>query len=135
MASRYLNQFQYTLEKDTVTLFGTANIGASGAVSGLLGGGIASITKQATAGQYVITLEDSWSHFFALEAQIVDDAVSAIARVQVLQDPATIQATVAAKTIKIQCLDYAGVAANPISGAQLSFKIVLRKSSVGPFDT
>jgi hypothetical protein len=118
-----------------VTLFGSAVIGSSGAVGTVKGGGIASVVKESTAGQYTITLEDLWSRFLGFNAGITDDAVSAIAHIQVLMDPATLQATVASTgAITIQCLDYAGAAANPASGSVLSFRITLRKSSVGPWD-
>jgi hypothetical protein len=136
MGNRYLNQFQYTLEKDTVTLFGSAVIGASGAVGTVKGGGIASVVKEATAGQYTITLEDSWSRFLGFTAGTTGAAISPVANIQVLMAPATLQATVqSTKAILIQCIDYAGAAVNPTSGHVLSFRITMRKSSVGPFDT
>lgn len=136
MGNRYLNQFQYTLEKDTVALYGSAVIGASGAVGTVKGGGIASVVKEATAGQYTITLEDKWSRFLGFIAGTTGAAISPVAYIQVLMAPATLQATVTgSKTILIQCIDYAGAAVNPTSGHVLSFKITMRKSSVGPFDS
>lgn len=133
--NRYLHQFQYTMEKDTVTLFGTVDIGASGAVSLAKGGGIESVTKEATAGQYTIQLAERYSRFLNIQAQVVRATPSAVATVQLLMAPATLQADVKADgQLVIQCLDFAGVAANPESGAQLQLRIVMRNSSVGPND-
>lgn len=135
MANRYLNQFQYTFEADTVTIFGSAVIGGSGAVGSVKGGGIASVTKESTAGQYTIQLSDRYSRFLSFIAGTTLGTVSAIARVQVLMAPATLQATVKSTgQILVQCLDYAGAAANPESGSVLSFRITMRNSSVGPND-
>lgn len=135
MANKYLNQFQYTYEKDTVSIFGSAVIGASGAVSAAKGGGIASVVKESTAGQYTITLTDRFSRFLGIDAAVTDDAISAVARVQVLMDPATLQASIKANgEIVVQCVDFAGAAVNPASGSSLSFRITMRNSSVGPND-
>lgn len=133
--NRYLHQFQYTMEKDTVTLFGTVDIGASGAVTLTKGGGIESVTKEATAGQYTIQLAERYSRFLNIQAQPILATPSAVAAVQLLMDPATMQADIKADgQIVVQCLNYAGVAANPESGAQLQLRIVMRNSSVGPND-
>lgn len=136
MGNRYLNQFQYTLEKDTVALYGSAVIGSSGAVGTVKGGGIAGVVKESTDGQYTITLQDNWSRFLGFIAGVTSSTINSVAKIQVLMAPATLQATVTgSKTITIQCVDFDGAAVNPPSGSVLSFKVTMRKSSVGPFDT
>jgi hypothetical protein len=134
MGNRYLNQFQYTLEKDSVTLFSSLVIGAAGAVSTVKGGGIKAITKTGT-GKYEIEFEDKWSRYLDGHAGIVSAAAPNIAMVYVKGNPATLQADIAStKKLTIECLDFAGAAANPASGTVLSLVSVFRKSSVGPFD-
>lgn len=142
MANRHtLNQFQYTFEKDTVTVYGKFNVGTSGAVDAYQGGGVASVVKESTAGQYTINFKDKYSRFLEFSASIVDDAISQVAKVQVLMDPATVQATVSAgAALLVQCLAIESdatpqlIAANPASGAVVFFKAVFRNTTVGPFD-
>jgi hypothetical protein len=137
MANRFFKQFQYTYEQDTVTLYGEFSVGASGAVTSgtVKGGGILSVTKEATAGQYSIALTDYFQRLLFVEVLNVDDAVSAWASANVLEDPSALQTDFKAdKTFKIQLQDYAGSAVNATSGAQIKLKITCRNSSVGPYD-
>jgi hypothetical protein len=137
MANKYLNQFQYTYEKDTVTLYGEFTVGASGAVTAntVKGGGLSGVVKESTAGQYSITLSDYFQRILFVEALNVDDAVSAWASVAVLEDPSALQTDFKAdKTFKIQLQDYAGAAVNATSGAQIKLKITCRNTTVGPYD-
>jgi hypothetical protein len=134
MGNRYLNQFQYTLEKDTVTLYGSIVIGAAGAVGTVKGGGISGVVKSGT-GLYTISFEDQWSRYLDGKVGIVKATAPNIAMTYVKNNPATLQADVQAnKAVIIECLDFAGAAADPASGTVLSFTAVFRKSSVGPFD-
>lgn len=143
MSNRHtLNQFQYTFEKDTVTIFGQFSIGASGAVTAgtVKGGGVLSVTKEATAGQYTIAFKDKYSRFLDFEAFIVDDAISQITKIQPLVDPATLQSGLASTgSLVVQCLAVESdatpvlIAANPASGALVMFRAVFRNSSVNPF--
>lgn len=135
MANRYFNQFQYTYEKDTVTIYGSLTVGASGAVTSFAGGGISTITKESTAGQYSIVLTDYFQRLLMFKAINVDDAVSAWASVAILEDPAALQSDFKAdKTFKIQLQDYAAAAVNATSGAVIYFEITLRNTTVGPYD-
>lgn len=135
MANRYLFQFAYWFERNVVTIFAKAVIGAAGAVASIAGGGLASVTKEVADGQYSITLSDKYNQLLKVEGSVVHATISGVAAVQVLENPATIQADfLADKTFKIQCVDYAGVAVNPPAGSQISLKIEVRNSSVGPFD-
>ena len=134
MGNRYLNQFQYTLEKDSVTLFGSFVIGAAGAVGTIKGGGIKAVTKTGT-GLYQIEFEDSWSRYLDGHVGFVAASAPNIAMVYVKNSPATLQADVqSTKKVSIECLDFSGVAANPNSGIVISFVSVFRKASQGPWD-
>lgn len=134
MGNRYMSQFQYTLEKDTVTLYGSVVIGAAGAVALVKGGGIAGVTKVGT-GLYEFEFEDSWSRLLHVSAGIVSASAPGIASAYVKENPSALQADVQAdKKFKIEALDFAGVAANPPAGCVISFVVVFRKSSYGPFD-
>jgi hypothetical protein len=141
MANRYLKQFQYTLEQDSVTLYGAFVVGAAGAVSSTKGGGILSVVKEATAGQYSVTLTDKWSKLLFVEACQVLATVSQVEKVQVLESSTSLQTAVTAGTaFKLQFLGFTSssdptlVATNPDSGTQVQLKITVRNSSVGRFD-
>jgi hypothetical protein len=134
MGNRYMSQFQYTLEKDTVTLFGSVVIGAAGAVQTVKGGGIADVVKSGT-GLYEIEFEDSWSRLLHSTAGIVKASAPNIASIYIKENPATLQADVQAdQKYKFECLDFAGAAADPSSGTVISIVVVFRKTSIGPFD-
>ena len=131
MANRTYNQAQYTAERAPVTLFATVTIGAAGAVSAKKGYGIKSVTKEATAGQYTIVLEDKFSRALAVHATVVHSSISAALNVQVLNTPAQLQAALAAGTgFVIQCIDKTGAAVNPESGSQIFVQVVASNSSV-----
>jgi hypothetical protein len=135
MANRYLEQFTYSMEKKTVRLFGSFVIGAAGAVGTVKGGGIKSVVKEATAGQYSITLNDKWSRLLHANGGFVGANPSGVASVQVLENPANLQSDFAAdSTYKIQFYDFAGDAVDAASGSVHSFEIVVRNSSVGAWD-
>lgn len=131
MANRTYNQAQYTAERAPVTLFATIAVGASGAVSAKKGYGIKSVTKESTAGQYTIVLEDKFSRALAVTAQVVHSAISAVAEIQVLNTPAQLQAALAAGTgFVIQLIDKTGAAVNAESGSQVFLQVVACNSSV-----
>jgi len=141
MANRYLQQFQYTYEKDTVSIYGSVLIGNSGAVTSFQGAGVASVVKESADGQYTITLTDKFNRFLRMDMGIIDDAISQVSGIQILMDPASMQADIkSTKEIVIQCVgptataDTALVAANPASGALIQFRIVMRNSSVAVDD-
>lgn len=131
MANRTYNQAQYTAERAPVTLYATIAIGAAGAVSAKKGYGIKSVTKEATAGQYTIVLEDKFSRALAVQGQVVHSAISAVQSIQVLETPADLQTDVASGTgFRIQLVNASGAAANAESGAQVFLQVVASNSSV-----
>lgn len=136
MANRTLAQFQYSFEKDLVTIHGQVLIGAAGAVTSYQGGGVSAVTKvAATTGQYDIVLEDKYSKFMGAEFTLALASLVNVASVQVFQAPATMQADIiASKTVRIAVADFAGAAVDPTSGTLIQFKLVFRNSSYAPFD-
>lgn len=131
MANRLYQQFQYTAERAPVTLYATLAVGASGAVSAVKGYGIASITKEATAGQYTVVLSDKFTRALSVQAQIVHSAISAVKHFQVIETPAQLQSAVVGGTgFVVQLINNAGAAANLESGAQVFIQVVVVNSSV-----
>ncbi len=125
------------LERDVVNLYGVINVGASGAVSSGKGGGVVSVVKEATAGQYTVTLDKGFSKILHFSATVVGSAVTAVSQVQILMTPAALATAIAGTgAIVIQCLDFAGAAVNPASGAQLQLHVQYRRTSakVGAWD-
>lgn len=133
--SRNYYKNPYTLEVDTVTLFGEFSVGAAGAVSGILGGGIANVVKEAAAGKYTISTTDKFAKFLDIKILGIDDAALTFAQAQVFQDPATLQADIkSAKAVTVQLLDFAGAAVNPANGTKIMFELKFRQSSIGRYD-
>lgn len=134
MSSNTVN-WSKALEQEVVDLYLTLDVGASGAVSSAKGIGLSGIVKETADGQYSITLKEAWIKLLHASVLVIDDATSAVAMVQILENPANLQADMKAdKTFKIQCLDFTGAAVNPTSGCQLKIKVTLRNSSYGPAD-
>lgn len=71
MANRNFHNMRYSLTADVVSLFGSFDIGAAGAVANAVGNGV---TPSLTAtGRYKITLEDKYNRFLGYDAKIVCD--------------------------------------------------------------
>jgi hypothetical protein len=135
MANRYFYKNHYSLEVDVVHLFAEVKIGASGAVTSAKGGGIASVTKESTAGQYTIKFSDKFSKFLGMKFDVVHSSISGVAFIQVLESGSTFQADIKAdQSITIQLLDFAGAAVNAPSGAALIIESKFRVSSIGRND-
>jgi len=136
MANKYFYATQYSYEVEPVKLYARIRIGAAGAVvAGKNGLGIKSVVKEATAGQYSIELADKFARLLMVSTKVVDDAVSAVGQIQVLEAPESIQADLKVdKKFKIQCVDFAGAAVNPASGAEIIIEITMRQSKIGRGD-
>jgi hypothetical protein len=119
-----------------VEVYGSAVIGASGAVGTVKGGGIASVVKESTAGQYTITLTERFERLISSNVGcFAATATGVVPIAQVLMSPATLQASFKANgALTVQFYDYAGAAANPASGSVVSFRVVVRNTQVGPYD-
>jgi hypothetical protein len=126
MANRYFQQFQLSIEKQVVSLFGKVAIGASGAptLDTAMSKGIASISRSDT-GDYTITLQDTYYKFLCSNFQFLYNGASNISETQLVSE-----AVNSTKVITITTLDFAGAAADPTSGSVLYFELKLRNSSV-----
>lgn len=123
MANRYFNsQFIYSFEQQPVKLWLKATIGASGAVTldAANSKGIATIVKEATAGQYTITLQDKYKKLMHVDqSQLLAGGPSAAPDMNLLSE-----SVASAKTLVIQ-FSAASVAANMDSGVVLRICIDL----------
>lgn len=126
---------RWSYEKDVGDVYVSVLIGASGAVTSHNGGGITSVTKLATAGQYAIQLQATYQRLLSTSASVVNATATTVAMVQVLESGATMQAEFKADgNLVVQCLDFAGAAVNPPSGSRLLVKLEVRESSSAVFD-
>lgn len=128
MANRYMNQFRYSFERAVVEIFLKATFGASGAVTldSSLSKGVASITKEAGAGQYTILLQDTYAKLLGVDRTMVeaDDPAAPIMHV-------TAEDVASAKTIGLQMLGPDGTTAtNPADGEIMLVRIALKNSSI-----
>lgn len=131
-----LNQFQYTMEKDTVTLYGSFSCDGYGEVAEYQGGGIESVEAvSATTGTFDITLSDGWDYLFMVDAMIIKNgALAAVNGFQLANAPADLEDDIQNRTpLRLICHND-GVAADPASGELVRFRIVVRRTAVGPFD-
>jgi hypothetical protein len=128
--NRYFSQSShYTIEKDTVTLFGNVAIGGTGAVGTVGGAGIASVARTGT-GAYTITLTDLFNKLLAFRWCFGGGTASGIGSVELAGSLATQTSDIKAKTVKVVCYSSAATAADPASGCVLQFEIVGRNTSV-----
>jgi len=123
------------LERDVIHLYADVTIGASGAVTTAKGGALLSVAKQATAGQYNVTLDSGFNKLLHVSAQMVGASATGVCSIDVLQSPASVLTNLKnGAALTIQCYDYAGAAVNPASGSVIKLKLEVRRTTVGPFD-
>jgi hypothetical protein len=136
MGSRSGTLYDRTLayETELVKIYGSIVVGAAGAVTSFQGGGFESVTKETAAGNYTIGLKHAYDRLLFVNVVPVKATVSDVASVQVLNAPATLQATFKGGEVVIQLLDEAGAAVNAASGEVLLVEITARRGSVGPYD-
>jgi hypothetical protein len=131
MANRSYQQPLGSIEVNMVELYGSILVGASGAVTSFTGA--ATVVKNATAGNYTITLDDRFYKLFSVRALATGPAATGVVpSAELVVTPATKQASFQTSgAVTIQFYDYAGVAANLTSGSEVTFSITVRNSSVG----
>jgi hypothetical protein len=130
MANRYFDQFQLSLEKSKVRLFGKVSIGATGAptLDAVNSKGVASITRN-SAGNYTVVLQDVYSRFMDFHPCLVVGAGTPAAPHCFVVSESV--ANVASKAIVIQFTAADGVTAtDPADGESLRFTLDLKNSSV-----
>lgn len=104
-------------------LFGEITVGASGAVSSQDCDGF-TVAKEATAGQYTLTLDETFNKFLALDTTIIDAT-------DVLFDTVLSEDVDGAKTIVVQLWDADTPAAtDATSGTVLKFAIAVKNTSL-----
>ena len=138
MSESLQSQNQMTWERDTMTAYLRFGVGASGAVTAdsAKGGGLVSVTKETAAGQYSIALAQPFSRLLHVNVTpVLDSAQVGVFTWQILEVPADLQTDAKADgTFKIQFYNAAGSATNLASGSQVLVQVVLRKTTVGPWD-
>lgn len=127
--NRYYTQFQLSLEKRNVFLFGRAAIGAVGAptISATLSKGIASIARTGV-GAYRITLQDKYVALLGLNHFLVLAAGAPAAVGGMVVRAASV--TASTPIIDIEFVDGAGAAVELDSGTTLCLELVLKATSV-----
>lgn len=128
--NRSFNQFQYSLEKQVVSLFGTVTIGSTGAVGAVTGLGISGVTRTGT-GAYTITLTEGFNKLLGFNWIFGGGTASGIGSVELAQSLANQGTDIKAGTVDIVCYSATTTAADPASGCVLQFEIIARNSSVG----
>lgn len=156
MSALPYTQFDFSLVRKKVTLYAVCDIGASGAVTleqwtppvnssaGSYASastspanaysptgtqGVASVTKESTAGQYTFVFQGSFARVLKADFTplVATTGVSAAAKLGVVGTSPSVSS--APGTITIQLVDYAGIAVNPASGERIIFEFVLDDSS------
>ena len=131
MANRRFEQFQLSLEKAIVTLYGQVAIGSTGAptLSTAKSKGILSIARTAT-GKYTITLSDIYQRLVGFDYTYIvasgAPGTTAVASPVVRAD----NSASATPTIVVEFLDNTGTANEIASGVTLLIQIQLKNSVV-----
>jgi len=123
--NRLYNQFFLSLERGKAVLFGKVAIGATGAptLNAVKSKGIASISRTGV-GAYTVTLNDIYVDMYKCGVSFLFATSPGVANVYVVSHNVG-----AAKTILIQCQDFAGAAVDPASGAEMQMEIMLKTST------
>jgi hypothetical protein len=130
MANRMFHPNGGALEQRVVTLYGTATIGASGAVSASTGKGIATIVRT-SAGKYTVTLSDSYNSLMYGDCKLLHSTLSDPNTVGIYANLFSTAVTGATPTVVFQFQNVTdGAAADPASGAVIYFKFDLKNSTV-----
>lgn len=156
MSALAYTQFDFSLIRKKVTLYAVVDIGASGActlkqwnppTAGAAGSyssagtsqaspysptgtqGIASVTKESTAGQYTFVFQGSFARLLKADFTplVATTGVSAACKLGVIGTAPSVTSNPGQVTV--QLVDYAGNAVNPASGERIIFEFVLDDSS------
>jgi hypothetical protein len=139
MAQRKFEQFQLSLEKEVVTLYGNIPIGATGAVGTLTKNqnqGINSVVRNST-GNYTITFGnsaqntiDKYVRAVSVDVQVLFGTVSAVAGYQIFADNSASGNIIIQFTGPTSSSVTTPVAVDPDNGAVLLLAVSLKNSSV-----
>ncbi len=121
----------YSMHVSPVMLDATISIGASGAVSSVVGSTIASASKIST-GIYTIVFQDNYAGLYAAmgSMQSPSSGLSGVSTIEIQNAPAASVSASSSPSITVKCLDAAGAVVNPASGSALNVLMILSNSSV-----
>lgn len=132
MGNRWSNQFQATLAKGIITLYGKTSFGAAGAPTIIRGTnfesqGIATFVRNST-GDFTITLQDNWVAYVGATFTWDESSNSGTAPLApIVFVKARTVTTVGGGTIEIVTGAYtAGAATDPANGEILVYSITLK---------
>lgn len=123
----------FSMHAMPVMVTATAQIGAAGVVSSIVGSMVQSIARQ-SAGVYKITLQSQTSFprlFSAMGSmQSPPAGLSGISTIEIQNAPNASVAIATGAQLTVKCLDAAGALADPASGSALNILIMASNSSV-----
>lgn len=127
MANRRLNQFQYSYERDVVSIYAAVTFGAAGAptLGPLVPKGVKSVVRL-SAGDFVITLQDSFNKLLMLDTRFQNAA--GIPSTGIVGIKANNVSSATAPSIEI-VMTAGGVATDPAVGDIVYIKMVCRNAS------
>lgn len=147
MANRWFNQFNYTVDKGVVNLFGVVNIGATGAptlqqwkpsvggggtyAAAVTGGfrGVKSITRT-TTGVYVVTFQDTFQRVMSYGIVFqAPTSTTPAAPIVTLQTTGTNVGSLTSPQVTFNCQSATGSLADPASGEIMLLNFVLQNST------
>jgi len=119
------------LEVAPIVLWGSFDVGATGAVSNTAGKGITSVTRN-SAGNYTVLLDAAYTKLLHANMCILNSTLSdptSVGIFSTLYSEAVATVAAPAVTFQFVALDD-GAAADPASGAKVYFRVELGNSSV-----
>lgn len=123
----------YSMHVMPVIMNVTVQVGATGAVTSIVGSGIASVAR-ASAGVYLITMQAQTNfnklYFASGSLQSPPSGLSGVSTVEIQNAPNASVATAAGGQLTVKCLDAAGAVVDPASGSALNVLMLLSNSSV-----
>lgn len=130
MAARNLAPFSI-LDRDAVGVFGGGTGASASNMTAILGAGVVSITRGASAGLYTINLADKWNKLLFAGFEVIDPTTTKHWEVAVVSEDVA-----SGKTIVIQAFSAAGAAAPAASDLttdeKLKFMLILSNTGQVP---
>ena len=128
MANRMFQQFQGTLDKGVVKIFGEFVGAGASQPTGVAGKGIASVTR-AGAGLYTVTLQDAYWKVLHSQIQLTLASATPVAGAAALRAFVVAQSTLSPFTFQIRVTDASDVAADIPAGVGVDIELTLSNSS------
>jgi len=125
MANRYLRNIQYSTEAATSGIFAQVTIGAAGAPTLNFGGSFISGIVRNSAGDYTITLRDTWARLLQFDVTfLVSASAPAAPNFRVKTNNIT------TGSLTVVFANSAGTATDPANGEVIFMAITVKNSSV-----